>query len=329
MTPASVLKSYPLPAAVPSPVVPRTSFADAPAAGSPARRRSRGYIALLVGLLVLGAVLPTIGGGTGASFTATDTNGGNVFANGTVSLTDVAGSVISGANCTTASINGTCATLFAGSNTGFKPGGADVSNTATITYTGSITTGDFRLYAANYSSKAAGSGTFCTATNPGSVVDLLVAAGTNLVYPVASTATTAGITSGAAVTTISVASAPALASGAQVILYSAGTYQQFTTSGAVTAGATSIPVVSATAAATFASGSQMALQGTLDSFATAYAAAASGLQLKGGTNGAGTAGVWAANDSSVFTIKLHLDSTAGNTYQGCQSQSDLVWYASQ
>ena len=51
--------------------------------------------------------------------------------------------------------------------------------------------------------------------------------------------------------------------------------------------------------------------------------------LKGGTNGAGALNVWATNDSSVFTINVNLDTSADNTYQGCQSQADLVWYGAQ
>ncbi len=66
--------------------------------------------------------------------------------------------------------------------------------------------------------------------------------------------------------------------------------------------------------------------GTLDAFATTYAAAASGLALKGGT---GTAGVWSTNDAATFTIAVDLDATADNTYQGCQSVATIVWYAAQ
>lgn len=229
-----------------------------PAPASPRRSRNRIFFLVVIGLLAAGAALPLIGNGTGANFTATTTNGSNVFANGTVSMTNVAGTAIAGSNCSTASIAGTCATLFASSNTGFKPGGADVSNSATITYTGSITTSDFRLYAASYTSKAAGSGSFCTAANPGSKVDLQVLVGATVIYPTSGTG-----------------------------------------------------------------------YGTLDGFATTYTSSANGLQLKGGTNGSGTAGVWANTNSGAYTINVHLDSTADNTYQGCQSQSDLVWYATQ
>ena len=155
------------------------------------------------------------------------------------------------------------------------------------------------------------------------------AASPKLLYPAQNTTTSAAIANGATVTTISVnATTAAIANGSEIILYNAGTNQQFTTSAAVALGATSIPVVSQTASAAFGIGTQVAPQGTLDGFASSYTSAANGLQLKGGVNGAGSLGVWAANDSSVFNINVHLDQAANNTFQGCQSQSDLVWYAS-
>ena len=178
--------------------------------------------------------------------------------------TNVAGTVISGTNCSTPTSNGTCATLFGASNAGsLMPGGADVTNTVTITYTGTVTpTSDFRLYSANYSSKLGSSPASCTAANPGSALDLQVSVGTLL----------------------------------PVVIYP--------TSGVG--------------------------YGTIDGFATTYTSSANGLQLRGGTNGVGAAGVWATNDNSIFNIKVHLDGTAAtNPYQGCQSQVDLVWFASQ
>ena len=51
------------------------------------------------------------------------------------------------------------------------------------------------------------------------------------------------------------------------------------------------------------------------------------LSLKGGTNGAGAAGVWNQNNASTFTILVNLDATADNSYQGCQSLADFVWFA--
>jgi hypothetical protein len=296
------------------------------------RKRAKG---ILIGLLCLGVLTTAIGGGTLASFTAITTNPGNTFTNGTVTMTNVAGTVISGSNCAAPTNNGTCATLFGTGNTNaLKPSTTDIANSVTITYTGSLTpTSDFRLYAANYTAKTGSSTAQCTAPasgagNPGTAIDLLVAVNTTLLYPVQNTTTTAAIASGASVTTISVnATTAALASGAQVILYNAGTYEQFTTSAAVAAGATSIPVVAQTATAAFAAGTQVAPQGTLDNFAGSYTSSANGIQLKGGTNGSGTAGQWATNDNSIFNIKVHLDAAAGNSFQGCQSVSDLVWYA--
>jgi hypothetical protein len=191
-----------------------------------------------------------------AAWTATTTNPNNSFTTGNVSMTNVAGTVVSGTDCSTPTTNGTCATLF--TSAGMQPGGSDKSNTATITYTGTVSpTSDFRLYVANYSGKTASSLASCTAASPGTKFDFQISQGATIIYP----------TSGSG-------------------------------------------------------------YGTLDGFATTYTNSGTGLQLKGGTNGSGSAGAWATNDNSVFTIKIHLDSTADNTYQGCQSQTDLVWFAS-
>ncbi|HEX9436498.1 MAG TPA: hypothetical protein VGA16_04975 [Candidatus Limnocylindria bacterium] len=69
--------------------------------------------------------------------------------------------------------------------------------------------------------------------------------------------------------------------------------------------------------------------GTLAAFATTYTSTTNGLQLKGGANGSGTAGVWAASDSSTFTINVNLDTTADDPYQGCKSVATIAWYAAQ
>ncbi len=68
--------------------------------------------------------------------------------------------------------------------------------------------------------------------------------------------------------------------------------------------------------------------GTLAAFAAAYPSSGTSLRLKGGTNGSGALNIWTTNDTSAFTIKVNLDATADNTYQGCQSLADLVWFAS-
>ncbi|HEY7816133.1 MAG TPA: hypothetical protein VIC62_23005, partial [Nakamurella sp.] len=295
---------------------------------------------VLVGLVILGGLGSVLHQGTLATFNATTTQGSNTFQTGTVTMTNVAGTVIAGANCPVSTNNGSCATLFGAANTGaLKPSAVDISNNVTITYTGSLSpTTDFRLYASNYTAKTGASSALCTAPaagagNPGTAVDLLFTVGAGspaLLYPVQNTVTTAAIGNGATVTTVTVSATTAvLANGANVILYTAasGTYQQFTTSAAVGLGATSIPVVSQTAAQAFGIGTQVAPQGTLDDFATTYTTSGNGLRPKGGVNGAGAAGAWATNDNSIFNIKVHLDAAAGNTLQGCQSQSDLVWYA--
>jgi hypothetical protein len=294
----------------------------------------------LVSVVILGGLGSVFHQGTLATFNATTTQASNTFQTGTVTMTNVAGTVIAGANCPVSTNNGTCATLFGAANTGaLKPSAVDIANNATITYTGSLSpTTDFRLYAANYTAKTGASSALCTAPasgagNPATGVDLMVtvgAASPALLYPAQNTTTTAAIANGAAVTTITVSAATAaIAGGASIVLYTAasGTYQQFTTSAAVALGATSIPVISQNAAQAFAAGTQVAPQGTLDDFATSYTTPGNGLRPKGGVNGSGAPGAWTTNDSSVFNIKVHLDAAAGNTLQGCQSQSDLVWYA--
>jgi hypothetical protein len=202
--------------------------------------------------------LVTIGVTVGLFTTSTATLAGTI-ATQNLWLTDIAGSVIGGANCAVATGNGTCATLFGAANAaGIEPGQADVTNTATITYKGSKSpTSSFRLYATGYATKAAGSGAACTAVDPALAVDLQIAIGATVIYPISGVG-----------------------------------------------------------------------YGTLAGFATTYTTSANGLGLKGGTGGVGAVNQWATNDSSVFSIKVHVDAAAStNTYQGCNSGVDLVWYA--
>lgn len=218
----------------------------------------------LLSLLVLGVVTSVITGGTFASFSAQTTNPANTFAAGTLTMTNVAGTAVSGTNCTTATNSGTCATLFAAGTAGttgltnFKPGGSDVTNTVAITYTGSIPTGDFRLYTTSYATKGAGSSALCTATDPAAKLNLQIKVGSTIIYPTTGTG-----------------------------------------------------------------------YGTLKEFATTYTSTSNGLQLKGGTNGAGSVGVWATDDAGTYTISVNLDSSADNPYQGCQSEASFNWYAVQ
>lgn len=215
---------------------------------------------------VLAASLATIAvsaamvGGTVASFNANVTNPGNVVSNGTVSLTNVAGTAVAGSNCAVETASGACATLFSAGTTSLAPGGPDVSNTVTVTYKGTLTTSAFVVYASAYLSKAAGSASMCTAPNPASQLQVQIKQGATIVFPT-----------------------PA----------QGGTY------------------------------------GTLDYFATTYTSPATGLSLKGGNAGLGTAGVWSTNDNSTFTISLNLPSNTSNAYQGCQSTFELAWYAAQ
>jgi hypothetical protein len=212
---------------------------------------------ILASLAVVGALVATLSGaGTFATFNAQTTNAANTFAAGTVAMTNVAGSAVSGSNCSSETYAATCATLFALS--GLRPGASDSSNTVTVTYTGTLATGDFRLFAGAYESKSASSPAVCTAADPATKVNIQVKAGSTVIYP----------TSGSG-------------------------------------------------------------YGTLAAFAASYTTGANGLQLKGGTNGSGTAGVWSANDSGTYTINVNLDGSADNTYQGCRSAVSLNWYASQ
>ncbi len=218
------------------------------------RTRTRLAITAFI-ILLIGGLL---GLRTLATFTAQTTNPNNVFGNTQMSMTNVAGTVVSGSDCSTATNSGTCATLFDASSTNFTAGGSDVSNTVTITYLGSITTGTFGLYAGNYSSAAASSSPLCTATDPASKINLQIKQGSTIIYPTSGTG-----------------------------------------------------------------------YGTLADFAATYTDTGNLLALAGGTDGGGTANVWTANDSSVFTIKVNLDSSADYTYEGCQSAAGLVWYAAQ
>ena len=137
---------------------------------------------LLLSLLVLGAMSSFIGAGTFASFSALTTNGTNTFENGTVTMTNVAGSLVSGANCSTPTYNGTCAVLFNAGSTNLRPGATAINNTVTITYTGTLDTSDFVLYASGYAKNGASSATLCTATNPGLMLDLVITAGSTTIY---------------------------------------------------------------------------------------------------------------------------------------------------
>jgi hypothetical protein len=216
----------------------------------------RAVVRLFIGLMALGLLSGFTGYGTFAAFSAQTTNPSNVLSTGTMLMTNVAGTVVSGTNCSTATSSGTCATLFNASTTAMKPGAADKSNTVTITYLGTITTASFGFYVTNYNTKGAGSGSTCTATDPATKINLQVRQGTLIIYP------------------------------------------------------------------TGGSG-----YGTLAAFAAAYSSVGTMLHLKNGANGGGTLDTWVTNDSAVFTININLDSSADNTYQGCQSLADVVWYA--
>lgn len=211
---------------------------------------------VLATLAIIGGLAAAVGGNsTFATFSAQTTNASNTFKAGTVAMTNVAGTAVSGSNCTTETNNGTCATLFTASN--MRPGGADLTNSVTISYTGTLQTSDFRIFTSAYTSKTTGSSALCTATDPAASINIQLKAGSTIVFPTSGTG-----------------------------------------------------------------------YGTLAAFAAAYSSPTNGLQLKGGTNGSGTAGVWSQNDSALYTINVNL-SSVDNTYQGCQSTVSLNWYAAQ
>jgi len=218
--------------------------------GMRSRTRTRLAITAFIILLIGGL----IGIRTLATFTARTTNPDNVFGNAYMSMTNVAGTVVSGSNCATGTNDGTCATVFSDATTTFVPAAADKSNTVTITYLGNIDSATFGLYADNYTSKLVSS----SALDPATKINLQIEQGSTIIYPV--------------------------------------------------------------------SGSGY---GTLAGFAATYTGTGALLHLKGGTDGSGSTDVWTNNDNSVFTINVNLDTTADYTYEGCQSQTDLVWYTAQ
>jgi hypothetical protein len=139
---------------------------------------------VLLSFAVLGMLTAGLGGGTFATFSAQTTNAAT-FVGGTVAMTNVAGTVVSGTNCSTETTSGTCAAVF--NATAMKPGAADRTNTVTITYTGTITTSDFRIFATGYQSKGASSSALCTAANPASKLNIQVKQGATIVYPTSGT----------------------------------------------------------------------------------------------------------------------------------------------
>lgn len=138
--------------------------------------------------LVITAVIVLLIGGllgirTLATFNAHTTNPNNVFATGTMIMTNVAGTALDGtANCTGNTYDDECATLFNASSTDFIPGDAAKSNTVTITYKGDMQTSTFGLYADQYDS-GNGSSDFCTADVPADSVQLQILQGSTVIYP--------------------------------------------------------------------------------------------------------------------------------------------------
>src|SRR2546428_2001163 len=139
--------------------------------------------ALVATSLIVVAVSAGIATGTFATFTAQTTNPNNVVANATVAMTNVAGTAVAGSNCAIETYAGVCATLFNVQN--LLPGGVS-ANTATIAYTGSVATSDFRLFMSSFNEFAAGyNAALCTSAHPGGQVGLQIKQGTQVIYPTA------------------------------------------------------------------------------------------------------------------------------------------------
>lgn len=131
-------------------------------------------------MMIVGA-LTSLSATTFAGFNATAINPGNVFNNATITLTNVGdGAHWSTGACTSSTYNGTasgigstgaCGTLTYNNLTPTTSAGAVQSYTL-ITYTGTLTTSQFRLTFLNGTTNT-GSGT-CTAANPATGVQFEV-----------------------------------------------------------------------------------------------------------------------------------------------------------
>jgi hypothetical protein len=112
-----------------------------------------------------------------------------------------------------------------------------------------------------------------------------------------SSTTNALLSTGAPITSISTASAPALASGAAVTLASAGNIQTFVTSGPVAAGATSVPVNSQTPNFAYPSGTAIGVD-NLHHNSYGHQLAAQSV-INGGPNGTALPEQWIQNLGAV------------------------------
>jgi hypothetical protein len=150
---------------------------------------------ILISLIVVGFV-SAAAASTFATFNAQTANPATI-ANATVKMSNVVGTSLGGTDCTTGVAAGdtTCKVIFTANNTdstaalttgqtNLKPGDATpATNSIVVTYTGSLTTSKFRLFASAYATKAGSSSTLCTAVNPGSQLQFQVKQGSTIIYP--------------------------------------------------------------------------------------------------------------------------------------------------
>src|SRR2546430_5266786 len=153
---------------------------------------------ILVSMVVIGFAAAAAAS-TFATFSAQTTNPATI-ANATVTMTNVVGTNLGGIDCTTGVSDTTCKALFTANNTdsaavlgagqtNLKPGDATpATNSVVITYTGSLPTTKFRLFASSYQAKGGASSALCTAVasgagSPGTQLQFQVKQGGTIIYP--------------------------------------------------------------------------------------------------------------------------------------------------
>lgn len=94
-------------------------------------------------------------------------------------MTNIAGVAVAGLDCPDSAVRSACATLFA--LEAMRPGGADATNSVTITYLGG-SPARLMLYAAAFESRSAGSSELCVAADPASQVALRITVDGTLVF---------------------------------------------------------------------------------------------------------------------------------------------------
>jgi hypothetical protein len=138
------------------------------------KRKLAGFglaIGALVGAVVIGA--------WAAGWLTSTTNPGNKFSTGSILMTNVAGTAVHGTNCATPGTVQVCATLF---DTAPMAPGTLVSNSVTVTTSGTLTPSTFTLSAANFIAKDVSSAAICTAADPAASLDLVIKQGVATIF---------------------------------------------------------------------------------------------------------------------------------------------------